>query len=593
MAESAARKFTLAKVIPAEEPEVASPPDGLVARFTKAIRRQPTGTPAGKSPDKPYSVDPIPLETYVAMAGNAEKTPVTEFSWKFLRDMVRTSDLLGLIVRTKTNETFRSGVSIEERFKSKCQSCGREFGEEKLICPYDGGQMIQPDYEQWKVLSQFMKVMNRFDESVMTCMREIDTDVHIGDNGWVFLDRDYWFGDDGQITNEQVTSIIRFDPNMVRLIMSRYGMGTTETGAFTYFCVEHRTSFIEFPDRSDSHRCKCGKVMIPVWYCALTRAERFYYGPREMYHVKLYSNAQGYGVPPLISCWMKVNALLRMDKFILEAYSLQRAPQELLILRGKRDSIHRAWEWLMQKARENPNMVYPLVLEGDDGSKTRVVEHETFSLKPIEWQWSEMRDEYRRVVGAVFGVQPMFTGGEGGTGGGLANEGLQIAVTTLAVKQEQHIWNMFLEFLSDQLGVTDYKYKLNPNEQEDEIRDLDVELKRLQIAQTMVTLGYAIELHEDAKGRKDFKFKEKPPALPGEEQGGGDELIPQEDVPWTNRKTPQVSKQRLRKRMPSHDGTRNGAEVMARRFRSITELTVDSTRELGSESCNSMTMLKR
>jgi hypothetical protein len=452
---------------------------------------------------------PIPLETYVSAAGNIAKVPVTEFSWKFLRDMTYTSDVLALIVRTKTNETFRNGVSVVERFKSKCTTCDREFEEEKLFCPFDGGEVRLPDYSQWKILTKFLRIMNRFDESLLTVMREVDTDVHIGDNGWLFLERYYEFAKDGKITSDEVQGVLRFDGNMMRLIMSRYGMGTSETGMFTYFCPEHRTSVLEFEDKGD-YRCKvCGKQLLSAWYQALTKAETLYYGPKEIYHMKLYSNTQGYGVSPLMSCYMKINALLRMDKFVLEAYSLQRAPQELLILRGKRDSIHRAWEWLMQKARENPNMVYPLVLEGDDGSKTRVVEHETFSLKPIEWNWTDMRQEYRNVVGAVYGVQPIFSSGAQLQSGGLANEGLQIAVTTLAIKQEQQVWNQFLDFVSRQFGAEDYVLKLNPNEQEDEVRDLDVEQRRLAIAQAMNEMGYDIELHKDSKGRLQFSYKQK------------------------------------------------------------------------------------
>jgi hypothetical protein len=485
--------------------------------FTKAWRDARKG-------DGSLRPMPFPLETYIAQAGSIAKTPVTEFSWKFMRDMVYTSDLLSLIVRTKTNETFRNGITIAEKFKSKCTTCGREFEEERLLCPYDNGQMVQPDYEQWKVLNEFLSVMNRFDESILTTMREVDTDIHIGDNGWVFLMRDYDFDEEGNLTLDTVTETVRFDPNMIRLIMSRYGMGTSEMGTYTYFCVEHRMNVDEFAVKGD-YKCKtCGKHMLPAWYMALTRTETLYYGPRELYHMKLYSNAQGYGVSPLIAVYMKVNALLRMDKFILDAYSLQRAPQELLILRGKLESIHRAWEWLMQKARENPNMVYPLVLEGDDGSKTRVVEHETFSLKPIEYSWTEMRQEFRTVVGLVYGVQPLFGTGQQ-TGGGLANEGLQIAVTSLAIKQAQQTWNSFLQFLSRQLGATDYQFKLNPNEQEDELQDLTVEEKRVGIAQTMKTFGYDIEVHKDAKGRLEFSYKQKPPSIEGsaEEEDEGDE----------------------------------------------------------------------
>jgi DNA-directed RNA polymerase subunit RPC12/RpoP len=525
-----ARQFTLA--MPGELPAEEDKKPGILSRlnvFTKAGREARRDKGDGKTHPLP-----IPLETYINAAGNVEKTPVTQFSWKFLRDLTYTSDLLALIVRTKTNETFRNGISITERYKSKCLTCGREFEEEKLFCPFDNGVMQLPDYKQWKVLNEFLKVMNRFDESFLTVMREVDTDVHIGDNGWLFLERAYEFDADGGIARDEVQGVLRFDPNMMRLIMSRYGMGTSETGTYVYFCPEHRMAISEFAEKRDDYKCTiCGKKMLHAWYMSMTRAERIYYGPREIYHIKLYSNAQGYGVSPLMSCYMKINALLRMDKFILEAYSLQRAPQELLILRGKRESIHRAWEWLMQKARENPNMVYPLVLEGDDGSKSRVVEHETFSLKPIEWNWTDMRQEYRNVVGAVFGVQPIFSSGAQLQAGGLANEGLQLAVTTLAIKQEQHAWNMFLEFVSKQLGITDYIFKLNPNEQEDELRDLDVEQKRIQIAQTMTTMGYDIEVHKDAKGRLEFSYKQKLPQLETPEEQDGEPVEEDKDVPST------------------------------------------------------------
>ena len=395
--------------------EIEQAPRGFWSRF----RARPVLIE--KSQGLEYSTLPIPLETYIPMAGVAEKTPVMQMSWKFQRDMVYTSDLLALIVRTKTNETFRNGLSVTEKFKSKCTVCEREFEEEKVVCPFDGGEMKRPDYQQWIELTKFVGRKNRFGESLLTTMREIDTDVHIGDNGWVYLLRAYQFGDDGKMTAAQVEEVIRFDADKMRMIMSRYGMGATEMGTYTYFCVEHRQEMKEFGEPGDDYRCTCGKVLLPAWYMALTKAERMYYGPNEIYHVKVYSNAQGYGVSPLLAVYMKVNALLRMDRFILDAYSLQRSPQQLLILRGRADSIHRSWEYLMQKSRENPNMVYPLVIEGDDGgTNKRVVENVEMNLKPIEWNWTTMRDEYRNVVGAVYGVQPMFLQGSQSQAGGLS-----------------------------------------------------------------------------------------------------------------------------------------------------------------------------
>jgi hypothetical protein len=486
--------------------EAPAPPPTLLERFfpfTKRFKPQ-------SERQREMSPLPIPLESYNAMAGSVDKTAIMPFSWKFMRDMVYTSDLLSLVVRTKTNETFRNGLEIEERFQCKCPDCGREYEEEKLVCPFDGSETILPNYDEWKGLNEFVKGSNRFDETILKVMREVDTDLHIGDNGYMYLEREYSFDGNGRMSGDPVREVIRMDPNMMRLIISRYGMGTSEMGSYPYFCTTHRQEIEEESKPGDYFCAKCGKQMLPAWYMSLTKAERIYYGPSEIYHIKLYSNAQGYGVTPLLSVYMKVNTLLRMDKFVLEAYSLQRSPQALLLLRGKRDSIHRGWEWLMQKSRENPNMIWPLVIEGTEDKGQRMVEYQQFDLKPIEWSWGEMRQEFRNVVGAVYGVQPIFSSGAQQSTGGLANEGLQLAVTSLAIKQSQHEWNVFLEFLSLQLGSEDYKYMLNPNEQEDELRDLEVEQKRITIAQQMIEMGYAIETHKDSKGRLQFTYQEQP-----------------------------------------------------------------------------------
>lgn len=485
---------------------VAVQPPTLLERllpFTKRFKPQPER-------QRESGPLPIPLETYNSMAGSVDKTVVMPFSWKFMRDMVYTSDLLSLVVRTKTNETFRNGLDIKERFQCKCPDCEREFEEEKLVCPFDGSETILPNYDEWKGLNRFVKGSNRFDETILKVMREVDTDLHIGDNGYMFLERNYVFDDNGVMVSDAVREAIRMDPAMMRLIISRYGMGTSEMGSYPYFCTTHRQEIVEEATPGDYFCDKCGKQMMQAWYMSLTKAERIYYGPSEIYHIKLYSNAQGYGVTPLLSVYMKVNTLLRMDKFVLEAYSLQRSPQALLLLRGKRDSIHRGWEWLMQKSRENPNMIWPLVMEGTEDKGQRMIEYQQFDLKPIEWEWGEMRQEFRNVVGAVYGVQPIFSSGAQQSTGGLANEGLQLAVTSLAIKQSQHEWNVFLEFLSEQLGSKDYRYTLNPNEQEDELRDLEVEQKRVTLAQQMVQMGYAIETHKDSKGRLQFSYQEKP-----------------------------------------------------------------------------------
>jgi isopentenyldiphosphate isomerase len=71
------------------------------------------------------------------------------------------------------------------------------------------------------------------------------------------------------------------------------------------------------------------------------------------------------------------------------------------------------------------------------------------------------------------------------------------------------VWNGFLEWLSDSiLGCHSYVLKLVPNEQEDELRLLDIENKRLDIASRLKNeFGMEIELYRDSRGLLAFRYK--------------------------------------------------------------------------------------
>ena len=199
-----------------------------------------------------------------------------------------------------------------------------------------------------------------------------------------------------------------------------------------------------------------------------------------------------------------------MDRFIVDAYSLQRSPQALLILKGRLDDVRQAWQYQQQKARENPYMIYPLVIEGEENTK-RIVEYQEFNLKPEEMKWVESRKEYRESIGAVYGVQPIYI--EGASGGGLANEGLQITATAQTINNSQRVWNLFLDWLSHMLGASDYYITLHGNELEDELKKLDIAQKRLEIATAMKQMGFGVRMRKDNRGILDFDFVDSPERL--------------------------------------------------------------------------------
>jgi hypothetical protein len=452
---------------------------------------------------------PIPFAPYIQSGGQVEKVPILMFSIRWLYDITFASDILRTVVRTITDETFKNGFEIRSRFKSKCLECGREFEEDLDICPYDGSLTRQPDYSEYKRLTEASQVVNEFGENFMAILKEVDNDVNIVDNGYIFLYKEYYYNEQKNIVGAKILNLMRLTPEKIRLIMTAHGGGRGENGERYYFCPLHRKELITEPENNlTKPRCpQCGSETLEAWYGAREEERPVYFSQDEIYHMKRWSNTQGYGVPPLYSIYLKVLALLKMDRFIVDAYNLQRSPQALLILKGRDDQIRGAWQYLMQKARENPYMIYPLVVEGEENTK-RIVEYQEFSLKPTEFEWVESRTEYRQAIGAVYGVQPIYT--EGASGSGLSNEGLQITATAQTISQSQKVWDDFLSWYSKQSGAYDYYIVLHTNELEDELKKLDIAEKRLELAVQMRSLGFNLRMRRDNRGILDFEYIDSP-----------------------------------------------------------------------------------
>jgi hypothetical protein len=480
----------------------------IITRMGRRLRGGKLDSRSGTTNPRPETY-PIPFAPYIQAGGQVEKVPIMLFSIRWLYDITYASDVLRTIVRTITGETFKNGFDIREKFKSKCLKCGREFEEDLDVCPYDGSLTRPPDYDESVKLSKFLSTKNQFGESFIKVLKEVDNDVNITDNGYLFLQKDYIYDGNNNLIGAEVTDILRLTPEKMRLILTAHGGGRGENGERYYFCPLHRKELITLPENdTEIPRCPtCGGSTLEAWFGAREEEKPVYFAESEIYHLKRWSNSQGYGVPPLYSIYLKVLALLKMDRFIVDAYNLQRSPQALLIIKGRYDQFRGAWEYMMQKARENPYMIYPLVVEGEENTK-RIVEYQEFSLKPSEFQWVESRKEYREAIGAVYGIQPIYL--EGLEGGGLANEGLQITATSQTINDSQRNWNMFLEWLSKMLGAYDYNIVLHGNELEDELKKLDIAQKRIDLAVIMKQLGFGIRLKKDNRGILNFEYVDSP-----------------------------------------------------------------------------------
>jgi hypothetical protein len=355
-----------------------------------------------------------------------------------------------------------------------------------------------------------MKDVNFNDQTLMEVLQEIDMDLNIIDNSFLAVVKKYYFDNDGKVVGAKPVELLRASPEKCNFVIDKNGrFGRADDGRVVLFCLEHRDKYVLKKDNEvEGAKCEtCGRQMYPAYYRVSKGGSKYiYYTNGEMLHNKKFSFGIGYGLPPLFSVWQKIMVLMKMDFFILTAYHLERPPKGMLILKGNRESIDKSWRRLQEEARTNPHMIYPLILEGGKDVKN-VMEWLDMTIKSQDIDFIAFRDEMRRTIGALWGVMPIFTG-DAAQGFGLSNEGLQILVTNRAVEDEQNIFDeKLLPWICTQLGVTDWKFQLLPNEGRDVVARLQREQMRIQNAQTMAGLGYVPHALMTEDGI-DFEFLE-------------------------------------------------------------------------------------
>lgn len=503
---------------------------GIFDRFKKA--NISTVEEINKTGGNAFKDIALPFATYVQMSGMDTKVPLYRWSYQWVEDIYYGSDLLRTIVNTLNGETFKNGIQIRAKFVVKCMGCGEEFFEEVEQCPICGSRVRRPDIRQKSMLNNFINKKNRFNSTVFEVLKSGDVDCHIFDNTFFLLTREYYYNEEGIRIGAKIVDVVRLAPDRIELILSSYGYGRNDMGDYSYVCPEHRETLVTKTE-AGTYMCQyCGKELLPAWFAAnssgtgslTSNNQKLYFGKGEIFHGKRWSTGEGFGVAPIYTVYRKLMTLIKMDDFTLEAYSLQRSPKTILVIRGRTENIVQAWEYLMNKARENPTQPIPLVLESDGNEGSRhVIEKVDLNLNPAEMEMTEMIKQMREQVGLVYGVQPMFSLGTGGgsVGGGLSNQGLQVAVTNRTIKDSQRLWNTALAWLAESLGVEDFVAELRSNENEEEIAKVQLESERARFAQALKGLGFDVDLVYKEDGSIDFRYKKVSSSLTADMGAGG------------------------------------------------------------------------
>lgn len=439
--------------------------------------------------------------------GESDVIPYYPLPIRTLYDVSLYSDTLRNIITALRKEIFRNGYEVKEKFAMKCRVCGKEFDhpvDECDDCKKAGRpatDLREPDTQQKKSLLKFLEKCNENGQTIIDVCGSINDDLEIVDDGYMMAIKDYYFDENGELVGDVVVEVIRANPMFIRIIADKTGRpGRNKEGKPVKTCLIHRENLWE-----DKEYCPiCGKKLFRAYFKGQRGDGKFiYYIKDEIYHRSKYQPSLTYGFSPIFSVWMKVVTLMNMDNYIKNYYAKQRPPRGLLFVRTPNmSSLEKAWNWMLDMFKKNPHMIPPIAIEGDT-IKGNFVEFIDFMRTLDEMQFTQMREEFRRTIGAVYGVMPLFQA-DISTSGGLNNEGLQITVTNRAVAEGQRIFNDgFYPWLLKQLKITDYVLELKPSEEKDEMAELQREAQKIQNARMMQSMGFDVTLNEDG----DFEYE--------------------------------------------------------------------------------------
>ena len=242
-----------------------------------------------------------------------------------------------------------------------------------------------------------------------------------------------------------------------------------------------------------------------VYSLGIPQPKRVIYGEGEViWKAGKYRPALVYGYSPIYAIWSKAMSLSHMDEYIRKYFDKMRPPRGMLVIASRNyETFRKSWDMLEQKAQEDPYMIHPLLVEQEKGGKNLAQWLDfTGSLKELEF--IAVRQELRQIIGAIFGVLPLYYGE---MPSGWSQEGLQVTITNRAVKWGQDIlYKSFFRRLGEILGVEDWDLKLKEAEETDELMHLQIQGTEIENMTALQALGFEITRSHTG----DFKVSKDP-----------------------------------------------------------------------------------
>ena len=368
-----------------------------------------------------------------------------------------------------------------------------------------------PDAKQLEYAEKFIEgYVNKSEQLFIDVLQELEDDLNIMDDAYIVLVKEYFIDGNQKIRMHRIKELYRGDP--VTMFIYSDELGQRGTKGFT--CVNHR----DFLTTEPHERCgTCGGAVYPVHYVNRANGTDQYFLKGEVLHFSKYSPSRLYGQSPVITLFNSMMTLIAMENYVNSSYTKSRMPRGLLAVQTRNmDSMRAFWRSVKEKMEADPHFIPVMGIEAEGGKGG--VEWIKFMDSLKEMDYVSVKDDLRDRISAFYGVSKVFMA-DNTTSGGLNNEGMQILVTNRAVQKAQTVYNNYVfPFLVKQFGITDWKLKLPPSEEEDEIAVLRKREIEVNIAASTKNLGFEVDMDEDGQ----FTFKKPEPQEPKPQEGEGD-----------------------------------------------------------------------
>lgn len=528
------------------------------------------------------------MDRFFSSSESGAKVPLFPVSLRLVQAMADDVDALRLVIEIIQREMFKNGFEIIPKYKYKCKNpeCEKEYKtkpidmeedddvevskgmvegdvkDEKLKCDVCGKtEFSQPSPQGRKKLQDLLdKPQNDNNQKLEPIAKMFERDLDVFDNAYLLLLYDYSFDSAGEITGKTLKEMLTISPISVEMIGNMQGrLGIDDQGQEHYTCVRHRTEQFTRRPSEEKPRCnRCKRALIRAVMCVNNArtggldGSKLYYGLKEMIFLPgKYKPGLLYGYSPVFSIWSKCESLKFMDDYVRQYFDRKRPPRSLLLIGTKNTTTaHKAWDQLKAKAAEDPYDLHPLMVESDRGGRN-MIQHVDLTGSLAELQFIEVRAEFKRAVGAMYGILPLF-GGD--VPNGWSNDSESMAITNRAIKWGQRELRLGLfDPLCKLLEVDDWILQLKESEETDILREQQIEAAKVANAQGMKSIGFQPRINSEG----DFVYSSKPmdEGMIGDQGGLG---IPKEDGGMKEEEMTDFEGERLSPRPSDQGGTLQG-----------------------------------